>query len=71
LAARAIDHERGQVGRHRALGGAGMSEEAEALKARTMSFALDVCRLIRELPREKNLDLRRNGSWQRRQPQLQ
>ncbi|PYR09844.1 MAG: four helix bundle protein [Acidobacteria bacterium] len=33
--------------------GAGMSEEAEALKARTMSFALDVCRLIRELPREE------------------
>ena len=27
-----------------------MSHEAEALKARTMRFALDVCRLIRKLP---------------------
>ena len=30
-----------------------MSEEAEVLKARTMRFALDVCALIRKLPREE------------------
>jgi len=29
-----------------------MSEEAERLKARTMRFALDVCALIKKLPRD-------------------
>jgi four helix bundle protein len=30
-----------------------MSEESERMKARTMRFALDVCALIRQLPREE------------------
>ena len=30
-----------------------MSEQSERLKARTMQFALDICSLIRQLPREE------------------
>jgi four helix bundle protein len=31
----------------------GMSEQADRLKARTMRFAIDVCALVRTLPREE------------------
>ncbi len=30
-----------------------MSDQSEALKARTMKFALDVCALLRDLPRDE------------------
>jgi len=30
-----------------------MGKQAEDLKARTMRFALDVCRLIKQLPRDE------------------
>jgi hypothetical protein len=46
-----------------------MSEESEQLKARTMRFALDVCALIKKLPRDEP-GQQCGASWRDPQPGL-